>query len=296
MQEISDIQQMFSLISEKSLNIISSISAEGVFTYISPNVKALLGYTPEEVIGKPAASFNHPDTNKKFLEHRVSVFIDQDTVRFTGRVRHKNGEYRWYETTAQYIRGRSGEIVQTIGVGQDITERKEAEETIAYLAYHDSVTDLPNRRLFKRRLSQLLEESKNDLHGLMLLDLDGFKHVNDTFGHDIGDQLLIEAAKRLTFAVGDKGFVARWGGDEFTVFQTNIVGRADFTLLVERIKEVISEPFIIAGQPIFITASIGVAFSLEDGDTVEELIKNADAAMYRAKNQAKVMKGSQNEP
>ncbi|WP_168193814.1 sensor domain-containing diguanylate cyclase [Lysinibacillus sp. SGAir0095] len=260
---------------------------------ISPNVKALLGYTPEEVIGKPSLSFNHPDTIKKFLEHRSSLLIDQDTVRFTGRVRHKSGEYRWYETTAQYIRDKSGDIIQTIGVGQDITERKETEEKIAYLAYHDSETDLPNRRLFKERLSLLLEESKNGFHGLMLLDLNGFKQVNDTFGHDIGDQLLIEAAKRLKSAVGDKGFVARWGGDEFTVLQSYIESRADVTSLVERIKDVISEPFIIAGNTIFVTASIGVAFSQEHGDTVEELIKNADAAMYHVKNQAKVMKSSQ---
>lgn len=192
------------------------------------------------------------------------------------------------ETTAQYIRDQSGYIIQTIGVGQDITERKEAEETIAYLAYHDSETDLPNRRLFKKRLSLLLEESKDGFHGLMLIDLDGFKHVNDTFGHDIGDQLLIEAAKRLKFAVGDKGLVARWGGDEFTVLQTNIESRAEVTSLVEEIKEVISEPFMIADNTIFISASIGVATTLEDGDMVEVLIKNADAAMYNVKNQRRV--------
>ncbi len=139
-----------------------------------------------------------------------------------------------------------------------------------------------------------MEESKNESHGLMLLDLDGFKHVNDSFGHNIGDQLLIEAAKRLKYAVGDRGFVARWGGDEFTVLQTNFECRADFTSLVELIKDVISEPFMIAGNTIFISASIGMAFSLEDGDTVEALIKNADAAMYRVKNQAKDMSCSQN--
>ncbi|QRG65892.1 PAS domain-containing protein [Brevibacillus choshinensis] len=99
-------------ISEKSQNIISSFSADGVFTYISPTVRTLLGYTPEEVIGKPAVAFNHPDDNKKLLESRSSVRIDQDTVRFTGRVRHKNGGYRWYETTVEFIRDRSGEIMQ----------------------------------------------------------------------------------------------------------------------------------------------------------------------------------------
>lgn len=288
MKEISDIQQMFSLISEKSLNVISSISAGGVFTYISPNVVALLGYTPKEVIGKRATSFNHPETNKKFLEHRNSLSIDQDTVRFTSRIRHKSGEYRWFETTAQFIRNQSGDIIQTIGVGQDITERKETEKKIAYLAYHDSETELPNRRLFRQRLNLLLEESTDEMHGLMLLDLDGFKNVNDTFGHEIGDQLLVEAAKRLSSAVGNKGFVARWGGDEFTILQPNIENRADFTSLVESIKQVISEPFIIAGNTIFITASIGVAFAQEDEKSVEVLINNADAAMYSAKKLVKV--------
>lgn len=258
---LSDIQEMFSLISNKSQNIISSISAGGVFTYISPTVQALLGYTPEEVIGKPAASFNHPDTNKKLQEHRNSLFIDQDTVRFTGRIRHKNGEYRWYETTAEYIRDQSGKIIQTIGVGRDITDRQEAEETIAHLAYHDSLTDLPNRRLFMRRVRSLLEISKNEINALMLLDLDGFKYVNDTFGHDIGDLLLIEVAKRLTRAVGEKGFVARWGGDEFTVLQANIENRSDLLSLTERIKDVIAEPVSIAGNTLFVTASIGVSFS-----------------------------------
>lgn len=288
MREISDIQEMFLLISERSQNLFSSFSVDGVFTYISPNVQALLGYTQEEVIGKPAASFNHPDTNKKFLEHRNRLDIDQDTVLFTGRVRHKNGEYHWYETTAQYIRDESGEIIQTIAVGRDITERKEVEETITHLAYHDSLTNLPNRRMFEKHASLFLDEFRQELHVLMLLDLDGFKHVNDTFGHDIGDLLLIEVANRLTLAVGDKGFVARWGGDEFTVFQSRLGSKSALTLLLERMKDCISKPMIIEGHTIFITPSIGVAFSREDGDTIEALMKNADTAMYRAKNQERI--------
>lgn len=287
-QELTDVQEMFALISEKSQNIISSISADGVFTYISPTVKELLGYNPEEVIGKPAASFNHPETIALLKKHRNSLFIDQNTVRFTGQVRHKNGEYRWYETTAQYIRDRSGEIVQTIGVGRDITDRKEAEEKVMHLAYHDSVTDLPNRLLFKREVSLSLEENSHEIHCLMLLDLDGFKFVNDTFGHDIGDELLIEVARRLTLAAGDKGIVARWGGDEFTIFLANIEKKAIMAPILRRIKEIISAPIIIAGHTITINVSIGVSFSKEDGNTVEALIKNADAGMYRDKNQKKI--------
>lgn len=287
-QELSDTQEMFTLITEKSQNIISSISADGVFTYISPTVKELLGFEPEEVIGKAVASFNHPDTNAQHIKHRNSLVIDQDTVRFTGQVRHKNGEYRWYETTAEYIRDQFGNIVQTIGVGRDITERKEAEEKVMHLAYHDSVTDLPNRRLFKSKVSQLLDGSSHDMHCLMLLDLDGFKFINDTFGHDIGDQLLIEVAKRLSHEVGDKGFVARWGGDEFTILLSHIEKNAEITSLNSRIKNSISEPILIAGHSLSINVSIGVSFSKEDGNTVDELLKKADAAMYNDKNQTKI--------
>ncbi|MFB5188729.1 sensor domain-containing protein [Alicyclobacillus fastidiosus] len=282
-QELLDIQEMFSFIAEKSQNIISAFSPNGVFTYISPTVKALLGYTPEEVIGKPAAAFNHPDDNEELRKFHNLRSSGQSLDRFTGRVRHKNGEYRWYETTAQYIRNESGQIIQTIGVGRDITDRKQAEETIAYLAYHDTLTDLPNRRLFMKRARFALEESQQGRHSLMLLDLDGFKYVNDTFGHDIGDQLLIEVAKRLTDVIGDNDIVARLGGDEFTILQTHIEQMDDWTRFIERIKDVIAEPISIEGHILRVNASIGVALYPSDGTEVETLMRNADVAMYRSK-------------
>lgn len=283
--ELSDIQEMFTFISEKSQNIISSISPNGVFNYISPSVEALLGFTAEEVIGQPAFGFNHPDDNKRLEQLRSSVWVGQDTVSFTGRVRHKHGGYRWFETTVEYIRNSSGEIIQTVGVGRDITDRKEAEQTIAHLAHHDSLTDLPNRRWFNSQVNLLLKESPEALHGMMVLDLNEFKYVNDTYGHDVGDLLLIEVAKRLTHAVGEKGWVARWGGDEFTVIQMNIKGRSDVESLVTRIQETISEPMVCAGHTLHITAAVGVSMAPEQGDTVEALIRHADKAMYLAKKQ-----------
>lgn len=282
-----NIQEMFTLISEKSQNIISSFSSDGMFTYISPTVTALLGYTPEEVIGQPQINFNHPDDYARLLDTQNTYHIDKDTVRFTGRVLHKNGEYRWYETTVEVIRDEPGNILQKIGVGRDVTERKEAEELISHLAYRDSVTELPNRRLFKQKVQELLDDSKQQVHGLMLIDLDGFKFVNDNFGHEIGDQLLIEVANRLSAAIGNKGLVARWGGDEFTVICANIENKANLQLLMENIKRAISAPLIIEGKQLKIGASIGLSISIVDGDSVELLIKKADAEMYRAKNQLK---------
>lgn len=281
-RDLSDIQEMFSFISEKSQNIISSFTADGAFAYISPTVTALLGYSPEEVIGRPAEIFNHPDDNERLHGFRNSVVIDRDTERFTGRVRHKNGEYRWYETTVEYIRDESGAVVQTIGVGRDITDRKEAEETIAHMAYHDPLTDLPNRRSFDNRARRHCE-GPHAVHGLVLLDLDGFKSVNDTLGHDMGDRLLIEVARRLSKAVGDEGIVARWGGDEFTIFQANLEKRGDMASLTSRVEQAISEPLRMAGHTLSIAASIGIAYFPADGDTVQELIRHADAAMYRVK-------------
>ncbi len=284
---VLNIHEMFTLISEKSQNIISAFTNDGVFTYISPTVNTLLGYTQEEVIGQPQVLFNHPDDFKRLKDVQNTYIIDQDTVRFTGRVLHKNGEYRWYETTVEMIRDESGEIVEKICVGRDVTDRIEAEKTISHLAYHDAVTDLPNRRLFKKEAEKLLQESKSKVHCLMLLDLDGFKHVNDNFGHEIGDLLLIEVGKRLTNAVGEAGLVARWGGDEFTIICGNIKNKINVHCLIEKIEAEIAKPILIAGNQLFIGVSIGFALTTEFGSTMEELLKTADADMYRTKNKRK---------
>lgn len=279
-RKLLGIQELFVFISEKSENIISSLSPQGVFTYVSPNVKVLLGYSPEEVIGKPAEVFNPPETNVELLNYRNSLASDGDTRRFTGRLRHKNGEHRWYETTVQYIRDPSGAIIQTIGVGRDITDRKEAEEKIEYLAYHDPLTDLPNRRLFNQCVRGVLGKTTKE-HTLILLDLDNFKDVNDTFGHEVGDLLLIQIAKRLKHIVGANGIVARLGGDEFIIFYYDEKGSTNLTA---RIEDAVSEPIVIHDHVIHMTSSMGVSRFPMDGNSVESLMRNADIEMYRAKH------------
>ncbi|PLT27592.1 hypothetical protein CUU66_23035 [Peribacillus deserti] len=186
-------QELFSFISEKSQNIISILSADGVFTYISPTVEALLGYSPHEVIGKPAASFNPPDTNREWQDYRNSLFIDKNTFRFIGRVRHKNGDYRWYETTTEIIRDPSGNIIQTINVGRDITDRKQAEEELASLVKElsspvipviDGILVIPLIGKFNReRMSDLIHTAlthvSNGKADTLLLDVTGYTHADD---------------------------------------------------------------------------------------------------------------------
>lgn len=282
-KELAELETLFAFIAEHSQNIISSFSAEGIFTYVSPNVHALLGYSPDEVIGQPAFAFNPPETNEALRQLRQSQPAMRDKERFTGRLRHKNGQLRWYETTLQYLRDPAGSIIQTIGVGRDITDRKEAEEKIEYLAYHDALTDLPNRRLFRKQVRGILAESGAARHLLMLLDLDGFKQVNDMLGHDIGDALLIAVAQRLTQTVGTSGIVARLGGDEFTIFYENVGSQAHASTLIDQIKGITSEPIVVEDHALHLTASIGVSCFPEDGDTLETLMRTADVAMYSEK-------------
>ncbi len=280
-------QQRFLFISEESENIISSFSADGFFTYISPSVQALLGYAPEDIIGKQVVDFNHPDDYEELQKFHLAIAPHQDTGRFTGRVRHKTGVYRWYETTVRYIRDEAGNIVETIGVGRDITDRKQAEETVSYLAYHDALTDLPNRRMFLQHIGLVFKHAKQACYGVLFIDLDGFKDVNDTFGHDVGDLLLIEVGKRLTQTVGDRGMVARLGGDEFTILQTHVDNMNDWARFIEQIQHDVSKPVVIGDRTHTVYASVGAALYPMDGESVEALMRAADVAMYHAKYHGK---------
>ncbi len=171
------------------------------------------------------------------------------------------------------------------GVGKDITERKQAEEKLAYMATHDQLTGLPNRTLFSDRLEIELGKSRrnNKMLAVILFDLDRFKEVNDTLGHGIGDLLLKELGHRLKGCLRKSDTVARMGGDEFFMLLCDIKSEKDADIIADKILEVIRRPFLLESNKIHVTASLGAAFYPKDGDDVETLIKKADIAMYRAK-------------
>lgn len=167
---------------------------------------------------------------------------------------------------------------------QDITERRRVEKQIAHMAHHDSLTDLPNRVLFRERLTHALaQSSRGHRFAVLCLDLDHFKAVNDTLGHPIGDRLLTVAAQRLRKCLRDGDIVARLGGDEFAIVQNDVGAPIETAILAQRICEALAAPFEIGGQTMIVGASIGIAMGPDDGGEADELLKNADLALYRAK-------------
>ncbi|OYV96586.1 MAG: hypothetical protein B7Z62_07910, partial [Deltaproteobacteria bacterium 37-65-8] len=170
-----------------------------------------------------------------------------------------------------------------------LTRLKHTNEQISHVAHHDNLTALPNRILFYDRLNQEIRKARRNKESIAVffLDLDGFKIINDTFGHDVGDALLRETAKRIVACVRDSDTVARIGGDEFTVILPNVKTRNNISPVAERIVEAMATPFMLNGKNCNVTVSIGIALYPSNGETAEQLVKIADAAMYLAKNSGK---------
>lgn len=199
--------------------------------------------------------------------------------------RRKDGSLYDEELTIAPVKDESGTILHFVGVKHDITERKQTEERIRHLAQYDVLTDLPNRALLSDRLQQAIASAKRDGTGLalMLIDFDKFKPINDTFGHDIGDLLLKEAAQRLKECLRESDTVARIGGDEFVVLLRTVGHEPDAIAVAEKIRYALNQPFVLAEQNLNISSSTGIALYPEHGRDETELSKNADIAMYHAK-------------
>lgn len=251
----------------------------------NPAFTTITGYTAEEVLGKKPNMLKSGHHKAYFYEVMWKSLIE--TGRWRGEVwnRRKTGEIYLVWTSIAVLRNSKNQIIQHVGVFSDITQRKEAENLIWRQANYDALTDLPNRTLFTDRLSQAMRTSKREQNPLavMFIDLDHFKWVNDNLGHEAGDKLLQETAKRLNTSVRDSDTVARLGGDEFTIILLQIDTISDVKIIAKRILDNFSEPFMINNQEIGIGASIGISFFPEHGDDVENLLKNADIAMYQAK-------------
>lgn len=241
----------------------------------------------------------HPTDRKQSLRNYSRHLPARTPFKHEYRLKRADGEYRWLLEAAVPYFGKDGRYAGFIGACTDITERRQAEEEIIqhledlkrsneqllYLAQYDKLTGLPNRELFRDRLRQSIAraERQTKLVALMFLDLDRFKEINDTLGHIAGDTLLVAVAGRLKHHLREVDTIARLGGDEFTIIVENLNEPSDANAVAEKITEALASPFSLEGQEYFVTASIGITICPLDGRDVDVLLKNADIAMYKAK-------------
>jgi diguanylate cyclase (GGDEF)-like protein len=200
-----------------------------------------------------------------------------------------NEEIRWQQRSDRAIFDEQGRIIEFQSVGRDVTERVQMEQQLVYMATHDALTGLPNRVMFNDRLTLELAHAQRNRQKLavMLLDLDRFKNVNDTLGHSVGDQLLQVVGERLTSLLRKSDTVARMGGDEFMLLFPGMARMEGAARIAQKILEVFRKPFVFEGHELHITTSIGIALCPDDGEDIDTLVKNADIAMYRAKEQGR---------
>jgi len=227
----------------------------------------------------------HPDDRKKIEEAVDKAVLGKASYRVDFRVIRPDGNIRWLESQAEAYRAASGIAVRFIGVTQDITERKEAEELVQRMAFYDTLSGLPNRNhLIDRLLNAIRTDSGiGKPMALMLMDLDHFKEINDTLGHHRGDLLLKEMGLRLKSVLFEPDLVARLGGDEFAILLPKLAREEDVMLVIRKIQAALHPPFIIEGLPIAVEASIGVALYPQHGTNPDSLLQRADVALYAAK-------------
>lgn len=258
-------------------------------TAVNPAFTRITRYEERDLVGK-APPFRRILGKDKAQYDQMWKSIEQEG-RWEGEywTKNKEGEDYAERLSVSTITDDDGNVFQYAAVIHEITERKQDEERVHYQANYDELTSLPNRALFLDRLNQTLAAASRsrDKVGLMFIDLDGFKLVNDTLGHDIGDLLLQEAAERLKHCVRNTDTVARLGGDEFTVVMPNLHDPRDAPLVAQRILDSLSQTFELSGHETFVSASIGITVYPQDATEVGELLRNADGAMYQAKERGK---------
>lgn len=291
-------EQQVDLLTSNMTDWIWTVNAQNHFTYVSPSIKKMLGLEVDDILGKFVDAVIHPSD----MEHAHTQFTQlvlegpgsesrnyrDATARFC--LAHKNGQIVWTEAAVRIFFTANGEFAGAQGCSRDVGERKQAEDVIRQMAFHDSLTQLPNRRLLSDRVQQAIAGCKRTQQycALLFLDIDNFKQVNDQYGHDNGDLLVQQIAKRLTSSLRESDTLARFGGDEFVIITEQLgqeleTAKHRALLIGIKLLELFDRDFLLRDHHCHITTSIGIALFNDDSHTVADLIKHADIAMYQAK-------------
>jgi len=275
------------LIVQYAGDYVALLNADGGWIYASPSYHGELGKAIQPDISY--LDIVHADDRERVRSVFYQLIKDNEHVRLQYRVQMPKRGERYLESDASLIRGTSGNAVQVVMVSRDITERKEMEAYILHQSFHDALTGLPNRLLLEDRMKQATAHlgRQHSPVGVLFIDLDRFKDINDTLGHAAGDRLLQEVAERLGRCVREGDTVARLGGDEFVVLLAGLEDIHDAALVAGKIVTAVSDPCHIGGRELRVSPSIGIAIFPDDGQNIDVLLRNADTAMYHAKQEGR---------
>jgi diguanylate cyclase (GGDEF)-like protein/PAS domain S-box-containing protein len=259
-------------------------------TYISPQYESILGYSVEEVLSYPEhwVKILHPDDRERVLAEDERTNRSEEPFVMEYRKIAKNGSVVWIRDEATIVRDEEGRSYYWLGIQTDVTERKRMEERLEHRAFHDPLTGLANRQLFVDRLGQALRRTRRRKKGrvaLLFLDLNGFKVVNDSLGHEVGDLLLVAVVDRLKGCLRPEDTLARFGGDEFVVLVEDVEAADEAARVAERIIDELRHRFVLDGRELYARASIGIAIGEDRTKDPNDLLRDADTAMYRAKDE-----------
>lgn len=284
--KLEESEKRFRIIAENAHDLITLINKDGEIMYVSPSYKNILGYHHQEYLRKSFLHNVHSDDQERYVE------VVQNSIKsgepFTIQFRQKNaeGDMLWCESIGNPVFNHKNTLQHLVVLTRDITLRMEYESRLKYFAYHDTLTELPNRLLFKEQFAFAKEQflTNNIDLALIILDIDYFKLINDTYGHDTGDAVIKEFGSRIKASIRDHDVVARLGGDEFVILLSNIQSANNALEIAERIKHTIQQPWELNNHKLTVTTSMGIAMASSHLNFTESnLMKKADIALYHAK-------------
>ncbi len=275
----------FRVLTESSMDLISVVDAEGTLLYQSPALRHLLGFEPSETLGRNVLDLVHRDDlegARNALRRVLEARHTSEPVEL--RLRHRNGLWRTFESLGINCLA-NPHIHGIVFNSRDVTDRKVIQQRIQHLAYHDNLTGLPNRSLLQDRLSHSIARAERGGHkvGVLFIDLDNFKNINDTLGHDVGDELLRQVARRLSECVRLEDTIARQGGDEFIVLLDTLETTRAASVVAQKVLNALRRAFALGGIEQHVSASVGIALYPDDGRDPQTLLKSADTAMFHGK-------------
>ncbi|MBO0961027.1 PAS domain S-box protein [Neobacillus sp. MM2021_6] len=284
--ERKKIERNYQMIAENSSDMIRLIDKDGIIQYASPSHQTVLGYSPTELIGLKFPLFIHPDDRETSIQEFADMMNKRSLVKMEYRKQHKDGHTLYVESHYNPYFDQAGNLTHYIVVSRDISERKHYEQTLKDLAYLDPLTGILNRRALYKILAETVDKAgvEDRRFALFFLDCDRFKWVNDTMGHDIGDELLKQLTARIQDVLPAEASLFRLGGDEFAILVSRMDGMETVTRVAESILATLQHPWLLgATEPIIATCSIGISLFPKDGTDIKTIMKHADHALYAAK-------------